>query len=134
MNILDCSRWRGVATGLLLLLVLHPAFIQADEIRPAMLQIEEREGGWIDVTWKIPVRGERSLGLTPVLPDFLAPVGPASGRLSSPSGGWVEYSSPIAPVDKPLTGATLSIDGLGHHPDRRARARRARADGIRTHG
>jgi len=114
MNILDCSRWRGVATGLLLLLVLHPAFIQADEIRPAMLQIEEREGGWIDVTWKIPVRGERSLGLTPVLPDFLERAGPPSGR-RSPSGAWVEYSA-YRTGGQSLTGATLRVDGLDTIP------------------
>jgi hypothetical protein len=83
----------------------------ADEIRPALLQIDEREGGWIDVTWKIPVRQDRGLGLTPVLPDFLEPAGPASGRLT-PSGGWVEYSS-YRSGGQSLTGAILKIDGLG---------------------
>jgi len=112
--ILDCDRWRGVVTGLLLLLILYPPFLLADEIRPAMLQIEEREGGWVDVTWKIPVRGDRSLGLTPVLPEFLERAGPPSGR-RSPSGAWVEYSA-YRTGGRSLTGATLRIDGLDTIP------------------
>ena len=63
--------WRSGIGGLLVFLVLYPASLYADEIRPALLQIDEREGGWIDVTWKIPVRQDRGLGLTPVLPDTL---------------------------------------------------------------
>ena len=56
----SCERlWQGAATTLLLLFTLYPVFLHADEIRPAMLQIEEREAGWVDVTWKIPVRGDR---------------------------------------------------------------------------
>jgi hypothetical protein len=96
---------------MVLSLLVYSSVSVADEIRPALLQIDEREGGWIDVTWKIPVRQDRGLGLTPVLPDFLEPAGPASGRLT-PSGGWVEYSS-YRSGGQALTGATLKIDGLG---------------------
>jgi hypothetical protein len=102
---------RGWVATLLLLTVIYPSLSGADEIRPALLQIDEREGGWVDVVWKIPVKNDRGLGLTPVLPDFLEPIGPASGQLS-PGGGWVEYSS-YRTGGKALTGATLSIDGLG---------------------
>jgi hypothetical protein len=96
---------------MVLSLLVYSSVSVADEIRPALLQIDEREGGWIDVTWKIPVRQDRGLGLTPVLPDFLEPAGPASGRLT-PSGGWVEYSS-YRSGGQSLTGAILKIDGLG---------------------
>ena len=59
--------------ALLLLPVLLACSIVtlADEFRPALLEITEREGGWIDVTWKVPMMGEKVLGLTPVLPEFL---------------------------------------------------------------
>ncbi len=103
--------WRNALGGLLVFLVLYPAFLCADEIRPALLQIDEREGGWVDVTWKIPVRQDRGLGLTPVLPDFFEPAGPVSGQRTS-GGGYVEYSS-YRSGGKALTGATLKIEGLG---------------------
>lgn len=103
--------WASLIAAILLLLPVYPTVSLADEIRPALLQIDEREGGWIDVTWKIPVRQNRGLGLTPVLPDFFEPAGPASGRLTS-GGGWVEYSS-FRSGGQALNGATLSIDGLG---------------------
>jgi hypothetical protein len=114
MKILRGNLWRAVATGLLGLLVLYPAFLHADEIRPAMLQIEEREGGWIDVTWKIPVRGDRRLALTPVLPDFFERAGPPSAR-RTPNGASVEYSA-YRTGGQSLTGATLRIDGLATIP------------------
>lgn len=114
MKILRGNLWRAVATALLGLLVLYPAFLHADEIRPAMLQIEEREGGWIDVTWKIPVRGDRRLALTPVLPDFFERAGPPSAR-RTPNGASVEYSA-YRTGGQSLTGATLRIDGLATIP------------------
>ncbi len=109
---LSCEHlWCSPAIALLALLILYPAFLCADEIRPAMLQISEREGGWVDVTWKIPVRGDRALGLTPVLPAFLERAGPPSGR-RTPGGAWVEYSA-YHTGGRSLVGATISIDGLG---------------------
>jgi hypothetical protein len=105
---------RGVASGLLSLIVLCPVFLHADEIRPAMLQVEEREDGWVDVTWKIPVRGDRSLALTPVLPDFFERAGPPSAR-RTPTGASVEYSA-YRTGGKTLTGATFRIDGLATIP------------------
>lgn len=82
-----------------------------DEISPALLEIDEREGGWVDITWKIPVKQDRGLGLTPVLPDFLDPVGPPSSRRTS-GNGYVEFTS-YRNGGQSLTGHTVSIDGLG---------------------
>jgi hypothetical protein len=103
-----------VVAGFLFVLAIAPAILQADEIRPAMLQIEERPGGWVDVTWKIPVRGDRGLGLKPVLPDFFEQAGPPSGR-RAPSGAWIEHSA-YQTGGRPLTGATLRIEGLDTIP------------------
>jgi len=102
----------GYRMALVLLLVLPviPSSLFADEIAPALLQIIERESGWVDVTWKIPVKGDRGLGLTPLLPEFLKPAGPPTGRKWS--GSWVEYSS-YRTGSKTLTGATIGVEGLG---------------------
>jgi hypothetical protein len=97
-----------IACALLSVLAV-PGALFADEFRPALLEITEREGGWVDVTWKVPTVGDRVLSLAPVLPDFLVPIGPGSGR--SVPGAWVVYGSYRA-GDKPLAGATLRVDGL----------------------
>ena len=46
---------RGPAVCLLpfLLLFAAPRISSADEIRPGMLEITERDNGWVDVTWKV---------------------------------------------------------------------------------
>ena len=86
-----------------------PVIGVADEIRPALLELDEREGGWVDVTWKVPMRGDRILPLRPVLPEFFEPATPPAGR--PVAGAWVEYSS-YRTGERPLTGARLAIDGL----------------------
>lgn len=98
---------------ILFILTVFPRVIFADVFAPALLQIDEREGGWVDVTWKIPVRQNRGLGLTPVLPEFLEPIGPATGKQFP--GAWVEHSS-YRTGGRTLTGETLSIDGLASIP------------------
>jgi len=100
---------RRLIVCLLLALVAYPAVVPADEIRPALLELSEREGGWIDVTWKVPMRGDRTLALRPALPEFFESATPPAGR--PVAGAWVEYSS-YRTGGKPLTGSTLSVDGL----------------------
>jgi len=100
------------ACGLVALLMC-PFIVSADEFRPALLEITEREGGWVDVTWKVPMRGENALALRPVLPEFLEPLGGGSGRRVP--GAWVEYRS-YRSGQESLTGETLSIDGLSAVP------------------
>lgn len=41
----------------------------AHEIRPALLDISERDNSWFDVTWKVPTCDNRVLAITPILPD-----------------------------------------------------------------
>jgi hypothetical protein len=92
---------------------LVPMNAFSDEIRPALLEVQEREGGWIDVVWKVPMRGQEVEELTPVLPDFLEPVAAGSGR--PVPGAWLEYRT-YRSAGRPLTGATLRIDGLNALP------------------
>lgn len=87
--------------------------LPADEFRPAVLKLTERDGGWVDVSWKVPTRSGRPLAIAPVLPESLEPLGPGSGRVVS--GSWVEDRSYRASGDR-LNGLTLSIEGLGAVP------------------
>jgi len=103
------GRGRAVCRLFLALLLAVPIGVHADEIRPAMLEIIERDNGWVDVTWKVPILQNAPLPLTPVLPEFLESVGPGSGRQAP--GAWV-HSSSLRSRDQSLTGSTISIDGL----------------------
>ena len=104
----DFGGLHKLAVGALVTLLMFPCVLLADEFRPALLEVTERAGGWVDVTWKVPVRGESVLALTPILPEFLQPLGGGSGRRVP--GAWVEFKSYRS--QQPLTGATLRIEGL----------------------
>lgn len=107
------SRWQNFVLCLLAGLIMQPTWASADEFSPALLEITERQGGWVDVTWKVPMRGDKAIALKPILPDFFKPFGTGSRRQIP--GAWIEFSS--YRVDgKPLTGATLRIDGLAAVP------------------
>ena len=109
---IKCLR-RRLAAGFLLVLLITPCAVLADEFRPALLELDERDGGWVDVTWKVPMRGDQVLALTPVLPQFLEPMGPGSAR--QVPGAWLETRSYRA-GQQTLNGVTLSIEGLGAVP------------------
>jgi hypothetical protein len=104
---------QSLAAVFILLLLATPFAVRADEFRPALLEITEREGGWVDVTWKVPTMGEKVLALTPVMPEFLKQMGPGSGHRVS--GAWVETKSYSA-GNQALNGATVSVDGLVQVP------------------
>jgi hypothetical protein len=81
----------------------------ADEIRPALLEITAHEGGRVDVVWKKPALGDRTLGMEPVLPEFFETAAPVSGRKLG--GGWIEYRS-YRTEGQPLAGQTIAVNGL----------------------
>jgi hypothetical protein len=112
MRRFECLR-QGLATGFLLLLLAVPCAVLADEFRPALLELNERDGGWVDLTWKVPMRGDKVLALTPVLPEFLEQMGPGSARRVP--GAWLETRSYRA-GQQTLNGVTLSIKGLDAVP------------------
>ena len=94
----------------LLLLGLSPITnLLAHGIRPALLQITERNPGLFDVTWKVPARGNRVLGLKPVFPPGFNPVAPPSSHTIP--GAWVEYTT-YNSDGRSLAGETISIEGL----------------------
>jgi hypothetical protein len=81
----------------------------ADEIRPALLEITEQPGGNFEVIWKVPMRGDLVLGLRPVLPEGWTAVGEPEAYTIP--GAMVERNT-YTSDGQPITGQTLSIDGL----------------------
>jgi hypothetical protein len=106
-------RWQRFAMLVLIGVMLQPVFALADEFSPALLEITEREGGWADVTWKVPLRGDRVLALKPELPEFFKPLGTGSERRIP--GAWLTYNS-YNTGGRALTGAELKITGLARVP------------------
>jgi hydrogenase/urease accessory protein HupE len=86
---------------------LMPA--NADEIRPALLDVKEQNTGLFAVTWKIPVRGDRVLAITPQLPGSLELVG--SPSVQDVPGARIEHST-FKSNGNPLTGESIVIEGL----------------------
>ena len=92
------------------LLGLYPALpANADEIRPALLDIKEQNTGLFAVTWKVPTRGVRTLAITPRLPASLELLG--SPTVQDVPGARIERSTYKNTGDS-LTGQTIVIDGL----------------------
>jgi len=75
-----------------LLIGLYPVMpADADEIRPALLDIKEQNTGLFAVTWKVPMRGNRALAITPQLPDSLELLG--SPTVQDVPGALIEQST-----------------------------------------
>jgi HupE/UreJ protein len=92
------------------LVVLYSAMsAHADEIRPALLDIKEQNTGLFAVTWKVPMRGDRILALTPQLPDSLELMG--SPSVQQMPGARIEHATYKNNAES-LTGQSISIDGL----------------------
>ena len=81
----------------------------ADEIRPALLDIKEQKTGLFNVTWKVPTRGERVLAITPQLPSSLTVLG--SPTVQDIPGARIEHATYKNNTES-LTGQVISIDGL----------------------
>ena len=109
MKNINSFRWYKQVFVFLILLIPVQNTAFSDEFSPALLQIEERGNGWLDVTWKVPVRKNRVVSLTPVLPVFLQAVGPVTAK--QVPGAWVQYTT-YQTNGQTLTGQTLSIEGL----------------------
>ena len=103
----------GLTALLVLVLFALPFEIPADEFRPALLELTEQEGGWVEVTWKVPTLGEQVLAITPVMPEFFKPFGPGSSRRVP--NALIETKS-YSTEGNALHGATLSVEGLAAVP------------------
>jgi hydrogenase/urease accessory protein HupE len=81
----------------------------ADEIRPALLDIKEQNTGLFAVTWKVPMRGDRVLAITPILPASLELLG--SPSVQQMPGALIEQATYKNNAGS-LTGQTILIEGL----------------------
>jgi hypothetical protein len=75
----ESQRLGWVVLLLLLLVGFFPSVhANADEIRPALLDIKEQSTGLFAVTWKVPTRNGQALAIAPRLPASLERVGSPS--------------------------------------------------------
>ena len=95
---------------LTLALVVAPAAAWTHEVRPAYFQVIQDAPHHYEITWKQPTQGDMALHLVPRL---------SNGWLNSPpqdqfaSGAFlIRIWSVSAPGADPLSGVTLSVDGL----------------------
>ena len=107
------TRFYMVSCLLLLALIATPETSIADEFRPATLEVNERDNEWVDITWKVPLVQDAPVAATPVLPDFLKPVGPGSSRQVL---GAQLYNATFHSDGRVLNGSTITIDGLAGIP------------------
>lgn len=94
---------------LFVLFVLSVTPANADEIRPALLDIKEQNTGLFAVTWKVPMRGDRVLAITARLPDSLELLG--SPTVQNLPGARIEHATYKNKAES-LTGQKIVIDGL----------------------
>jgi len=89
---------------------LFPAMLaNADEIRPALLDVKEQNTGLFAVTWKVPTRGGRVPAISPQLPASLELLG--SPTIQAVPGARIEHAT-YKNNSEPLAGQTIVIDGL----------------------
>jgi len=81
----------------------------AHEIRPALLTITEREPGWYDVTWKVPIFEGEELDITPVFPVSFKSLGPPS-ITALPGANIQNYT--FKTEGESIAGQSITIKGL----------------------
>ncbi len=101
------AQWLVCTTVVLACLSVMP--VNADEIRPALLDIKQQNTGLFAVTWKVPMRGERVLAIKAQLPPSLELVG--TPTIQNVPGARIEHAT-YKNNSESLTGQTIVIDGL----------------------
>ena len=81
-------------------LLLASLGLVADEFRPALLEVAEREGGWVDVTWKVPEVSGKAVEVNEAAATDLG-LSTITGTLKVTSTGTITDSGK-------LTGTTLT--------------------------
>lgn len=90
------------------LLALPVASVSAHEVRPAYLELREREAGLFATTWKVPALGDFRLAIAPVYPDFCRQThDPVTLVVQDAS---IEHGE--IRCTKPLAGEAIRIRGL----------------------
>lgn len=94
---------------LFLLFWLLLGSLSADTINPSLLNIKESKLGWYDVTWKVPVKNNRSLDLRMHLPESFEIIGTVVQRVDP--GALIETSRHKT-LKSSIMGEKISVDGL----------------------
>ncbi len=101
---------RATASMLLLAAILCVASVaRAHNVHPAFLELIEREGGQVDVTWKVPLYEGKPLPLTPILPDGFRRSSSIDRAIIG--NAIVERWTLVADGGE-LAGAEIRVDGL----------------------
>jgi len=87
--------------------VLLAAAAQAHEVRPAYLELTERSTGEFGVLWKVPMRGDARLSLTPAFSGHTEVRGPVRSQVAN--GASIQQWTLLAPE---LRGQQLTLEGL----------------------
>jgi len=94
---------------LLLILIVPMMQANADEFRPVLLDIKERDTGWFDVTWKVPTKGDKAMQLTIKLPEKLQLLG--TPDVKRVPGAIIEQAT-YKNTSHSLVGEKFSTEGL----------------------
>ena len=82
--------------------------VDAHEIRPAYLSVEEKPNSNIDVLWKLPKKADVELKLKPIFPEFCDQV--VSPTFSSVSGATLQKWA--IKCSRSLRGSSIAVRGL----------------------
>jgi hydrogenase/urease accessory protein HupE len=97
-----------VRTLVLVILMSLGATVQAHEVRPGYLELQQTGPETWDVLWRVPARGDLQLGIAPAWPDNCVAEG-MPRRLVT--GGAATERSTIR-CEGGLTGREIAVDGL----------------------
>ena len=95
-----------LVTILILLLCTVPGM--AHEVRPGYLEITETTPARYTILWKVPMKGDAVLSMSPILPQACSEQIPPSKR--TVAGAMVKQWTVVCPGG--LTGGMIRIDGL----------------------
>ena len=100
--------WKATVLLLAAAILATPA-ARAHNVHPAFLELIERDGGQVDVTWKVPLYQGNPLPLIPLLPEGLTAISVPSRDLigSAVVERWTAVTG-----EEGLAGQEIGIDGL----------------------
>jgi len=101
---------RSLGRAILIWLVcwVAAASVQAHEVRPAYLLIQQKSAEQFDVLWRVPARGDMRLGIYVQMPERCE--APATQLTWQEGGTWIERSSVRCPNG--IVGENVLIRGL----------------------
>ncbi len=91
-------------------LALAAGPLWAHPLAPGLLEVRERDGGRVEVGWKVPLLRPRGVALVPVLPERCHDLGPRTVARDD-TGVWTRWTADCGPGG--LVGARFGATGFG---------------------